>query len=76
MSCPHYCTHGGVCSLPSGHLGLHSASGTCSWPDAESISEEQADALFVTKVKGSDAFTQSTARMLYGDDFFQREETP
>jgi hypothetical protein len=43
--CQHYCSHGGRCTLERGHEGLHDSSGECRWPDAESITRAEADAI-------------------------------
>jgi hypothetical protein len=42
LPCSAYCSHGGWCALNEGHEGLHS-SGFCTWSDAESLNQEEAD---------------------------------
>lgn len=46
--CRTYCPHGGICVLDAGHEGLHS-SDYCTWNDAESLSNEEADRLIIEK---------------------------
>jgi hypothetical protein len=47
-NCPACCSHGGVCVLDKGHLGLHD-SRYCTWNDSEGLSKEEADALVLGK---------------------------
>lgn len=66
--CPHYCEHGGICELPSGHEGLHD-SGYCQWDDAHSLTEDEADALLATK-SGGDTYLsiKQTLSPFIGDE--------
>ena len=52
IGCGHYCSHGGICELPFGHEGQHD-SGYCQWDSADSLTEEQADALLAESAGGS-----------------------
>lgn len=45
--CGRCCSHGGCCILDNGHAGPHDT-GYCQWPDEESISRAEADALLLT----------------------------
>ena len=48
-SCWSYCSHGGVCVLDADHEGLHDSE-YCQWADAEALTKDAADALFLRKV--------------------------
>lgn len=51
-NCPTYCKHGGVCELDEGHEGLHSSGpGNCTWGDAETVSKEYSDSVFLAKAE-------------------------
>jgi hypothetical protein len=52
--CESYCSHGGRCDLKPGHDGLHSSSGYCTWPDAEALTREAADAVLSEKPGGAE----------------------
>lgn len=44
LCCQSFCSHGGICSREPGHASLH-ASPCCIWPDAESLTRAEADAV-------------------------------
>ena len=47
-NCWSYCSHGGVCTLDEGHEGLHDSE-YCTWADAQALTKEAADAVFLRK---------------------------
>jgi hypothetical protein len=51
--CYSYCSHGGICVLDAGHVGLHD-SAYCKWPDAQALTREAADALLAQKPGGAE----------------------
>jgi hypothetical protein len=51
VMCEHYCSHGGRCTLAPGHNPLHKA-GSCRWPDAESITREEANQVMARTPEG------------------------
>lgn len=51
--CTSYCSHGGRCELKPGHDVLHN-SGYCTWPDAEALTREAADAVLYDKPGGAE----------------------
>lgn len=46
--CWAYCSHGGVCEKEAGHEGLHDTR-YCTWADAEALTKEAADQIFLQK---------------------------
>jgi hypothetical protein len=53
MTCDSYCSHGGRCTLKSGHTGLHN-SGYCTWDDNEALTRQEADEVMAQTQEGRD----------------------
>jgi hypothetical protein len=52
--CDACCSHGGCCTLPAGHEGLHGSGGSggkiyCTWDDASGVSRAEADRILIGK---------------------------